>query len=209
MIITHLLRYFMIDIFRETAYPPFINIDHTLLKRMQSGTRAHAQPPPVQLSPQFAFDSSSSSADPYSALMNEMTTMSLRQSEDTVKILANQKEFKNILAYVCSSHRYYQACVDIPLLSMSALSAHAYWLHSSTSYWGAALRALGCSHRACCHVSSGCWWARRSTLRWQGFHPGWVSCSLFFHLSYIDKKGRRSWEDLEMLWSIWVILCLL
>ena len=51
MIVTHLLRYFKIDISSETAYPPSIDIDRTFLKRMQSGTRAHAQPPPVQLSP--------------------------------------------------------------------------------------------------------------------------------------------------------------
>jgi len=44
MIVTHLLRYFKIDISGEAAYPHSIDIDHTLLKRMQCGTRAHAQP---------------------------------------------------------------------------------------------------------------------------------------------------------------------
>jgi len=43
--------------------------------------------------------------------MNQMTTISLRHSEDVVKILANQEEFRNTLAYVCSSHLYYQACM--------------------------------------------------------------------------------------------------
>ena len=50
---------------------------------------------------QLASGSSSSSADPYSALMNQMTAISLRHSEDTVKIFANQEEFRNTLAYVC------------------------------------------------------------------------------------------------------------
>jgi len=44
MIVTRLLRYFKIDIRGETAYPLSVDIDRTLLKRMQSGTRAHAQP---------------------------------------------------------------------------------------------------------------------------------------------------------------------
>ena len=103
MIVTHLLRYFKINIFSKTAYPP-INIDRTHLKRIQSGTRTHAQPPPVQFLHMFASGSSSSSIDPYSALMNQMSAMSLRQSEDTTKSLANQEDLKNTLAYVCSSH---------------------------------------------------------------------------------------------------------
>ena len=87
MIITHLLRYFKIDISGETAYPSSIDIDRTILKRMQSGTRAYAQPPSVQLSSLFASGSSSSPTDPYSFLMNQMTVMSMRQLEDKAKIL--------------------------------------------------------------------------------------------------------------------------
>ena len=41
-----------------------------------------------------------------------MIVMSLRYSEDTAKFLTNQEEFRNILAYVYSSHNYYQACVN-------------------------------------------------------------------------------------------------
>ena len=44
--------------------------------------------------------------------MNQMTALSLSHSEDTAKILANQDEYKNTLAYVCSSQRYYQACMN-------------------------------------------------------------------------------------------------
>ena len=95
MIVTYLLRYFKIDISGETACPPSIDIDRTLgcnpaLVLMSA--------PPVQLPPQFASRYSPSFADPYSALMNQMTTMSLRQSEDTTKILANQEELRNTLA---------------------------------------------------------------------------------------------------------------
>ena len=60
----------------------------------------------------FCFWFLSCSADPYSVLINQMTAISLRQSEDTEKILADQEEFRNTLAYVCSSHCYYQACVN-------------------------------------------------------------------------------------------------
>jgi len=38
-----------------------------------------------------------------------MNAMSLSHSAATEKILANQEEFQNTLAYVCSSQRYYQA----------------------------------------------------------------------------------------------------
>ena len=70
MIVTHLLRYFTINIFGETAYPPSVDIDRTLLKMIRSDTRVHAQPPSVELPPQFASGSSSSFANSYFALMN-------------------------------------------------------------------------------------------------------------------------------------------
>ena len=38
--------------------------------------------------------------------------MSQRQSEDIIKILANQEKLKNTLAYVYFAQRYYQACED-------------------------------------------------------------------------------------------------
>ena len=41
--------------------------------------------------------------------MNLMTVMSQRQSEVTLKI---KEEIKNIIAYVCSTKRYYQSCED-------------------------------------------------------------------------------------------------
>ena len=44
--------------------------------------------------------------------MKQMTAMSQRQSEDAAKILAYQEELKNTLTYICSSHHYYQACVN-------------------------------------------------------------------------------------------------
>ena len=47
MMITHLLKYFKIDLSFETAFSPSVNIDHTLLKRLKVGTREHAhQAPP-------------------------------------------------------------------------------------------------------------------------------------------------------------------
>jgi len=45
MMITHLLRYFKIDISSETAFAPPDNIDRTLLKRMQVGARERANVP--------------------------------------------------------------------------------------------------------------------------------------------------------------------
>jgi len=63
MIITHGFKYFKIDVSGENAFPPSADINCTLLKRMQAGTRAHAQPSSVQLLLQFASASSSSSAD--------------------------------------------------------------------------------------------------------------------------------------------------
>ena len=45
MTFTHLLKYFKIDVSDENVFPPSVNIDCTLLKRMQASTRAHAQPP--------------------------------------------------------------------------------------------------------------------------------------------------------------------
>ena len=67
---------------------------------MQSRTRAHSQTPPTQPPSQFASGSCLSSTDPYVVLMNQMNALFLSHSEDMIKILANQDEFKNMLAYV-------------------------------------------------------------------------------------------------------------
>jgi len=45
MTFTHLLKYFKIDVSDKNVFPPSVNVDCTLLKRMQASTRAHAQPP--------------------------------------------------------------------------------------------------------------------------------------------------------------------
>ena len=111
VIIIHLIKYFKIDVPGENAYPLSIDINRSLSEGMQAGTCAHAQLPPIQLSPQSTC-SSSSSTQSYSALLNQMIAMSLSHSADTVKILANQDEFRNTLAYIFSSHHYYPACVD-------------------------------------------------------------------------------------------------
>jgi len=70
MIITHVLNYFKVDLSGENIVAPAIDIDRTLLKRMQAGTCVHAQPPSVQYPPQFALGSSSSSTDSNSAILS-------------------------------------------------------------------------------------------------------------------------------------------
>jgi len=58
MMITHLLRYFKIDLSFETSFALSVNIDRTLLKRMQAGTYVRAH---VSQAPPLLFDSGSSS----------------------------------------------------------------------------------------------------------------------------------------------------
>jgi len=42
MIITHLLKYFKINVSGEKAFDPSVEIDRTLLKKIQASTHAHA-----------------------------------------------------------------------------------------------------------------------------------------------------------------------
>ena len=79
---------------------------------------------PIKLPPQFASSSFSSSADPNSALMNQMVAMSLRHSEDTTKILANQEELRTHLLLFVHHIVIIKLVWIIPLLSISG-SAHA------------------------------------------------------------------------------------
>ena len=95
MIITRLLKYFKVDLSDESVVAPSIDIDCILLKRMQVGTRAHAQAPHVQSPPHFAPDSSSSSIYLYSAILNQMNTLSLSSSATAEKILASLDDFWN------------------------------------------------------------------------------------------------------------------
>jgi len=45
MIITYLLRYFEIEVSSDTVFAPSVNIDRTLLKRMQAEFHERAQVP--------------------------------------------------------------------------------------------------------------------------------------------------------------------
>ena len=61
MMIFHLLRYLKINLSSEAAFAPSVNIDRTLLKRMQVGTREHVYIPQAPHRPHFDSWSSSSS----------------------------------------------------------------------------------------------------------------------------------------------------
>ena len=68
-ILTRLFKHPKIDLSGERVIAPFVDINSTLLKRMQAGARVHAPSPPVQPQAPFVSGSSSSSVDPYAAPM--------------------------------------------------------------------------------------------------------------------------------------------
>ena len=93
MILICLFKHLKIDLFGEIALAPSIYINNTLLKRMQASSRVHASPHPVQ--PQARFVSgSTSSADQYTALMNQIGDLSLKFTSANEKILANQNDLR-------------------------------------------------------------------------------------------------------------------
>ena len=69
MILTQLFKHLNIDLSDEKS---IADIDHTLLKRMQASTRAYGQPPPFQPQAPLVSGFSSSSVDPYAALMTQV-----------------------------------------------------------------------------------------------------------------------------------------
>jgi len=102
-----LFKYFKFNISGETAFDLSVDIDHTLLKRMQVGTHEHAHIPQAPPSLQFA-SRSSSSADQFTTLMDKMNSIELNSFSLSKRILANQVKFQNDLSYVCSTVRYLQ-----------------------------------------------------------------------------------------------------
>jgi len=76
VILTRLFKHLKIDLSGKKAIAPFVNINSTLIKKMQASTRAHAPSSLVQ--PQAPFVSgSSSSVDPYDVLMTQIDDLSL------------------------------------------------------------------------------------------------------------------------------------
>ena len=69
MILTRLFKHLKIDFSGERVIALSIDVNNTLLKRMQADAHVHAPPPPVQPQAPFISGSSSSSADPYAALI--------------------------------------------------------------------------------------------------------------------------------------------
>ena len=72
MIITRLLKHLKIDLSGEKAIAPSVDKNSTLLKRMQTGARVYAPVTPVQPQVPFASGSTSSSANPYAAVMTQI-----------------------------------------------------------------------------------------------------------------------------------------
>jgi len=86
--ITQLLGYFKIDISSKTTFTPSVNIDRTILKKIQIGARERANVP--QAPPPLQYDSwSSSSSILFSALMEKMNSLELSSSSSSEKIFAN------------------------------------------------------------------------------------------------------------------------
>jgi len=89
MIITRLLKHLKVDLFDEKAIAPSMDLNNTVLKRMQTATRVHAPVPPIQPQVLFASGSTSSSADPYAAVMTQIKVLALNFTTSTEQILAN------------------------------------------------------------------------------------------------------------------------
>ena len=84
MILIRLLKHFKINLSDEKPITPFIDIDHTLLKRMHVGLRAQALPYPTSPSAQsFASGSSSSAADSYAGIITQLGDLSLSITSST------------------------------------------------------------------------------------------------------------------------------
>ena len=112
MMIIHLLNYFKIDLSKETPFVPTINIDRTLLKSMQEGLMPVPKPHLFSLLQNLILVLHLHKSDPYSTVMNQMNSLSISHSTSIEQILANQKEFRNNLAHICSGQRYLQKCTD-------------------------------------------------------------------------------------------------
>jgi len=120
MIITNVLRYFKVA--SSSSLLILLPLIWIVLFWRQFGTRAHTQPPPAQLPPLFAFGSSSYSVDPYAGMMNQIATISLRQSKVIVKIVANQEDLRTHLLMFVHHNIIIKLVWIIPLLGMSGLS---------------------------------------------------------------------------------------
>jgi len=127
MILTHLFKYLKVDLSWDSVVPHAVCIDRSLLKRMHAAScvrpTSHVLPPPQ------GNIGSSSSSDPYSSLLNQMHTLSLRHASaisplervlsnqdeiraTQVEIRGSQNEFQNTLAYTCNAQCYLQDCND-------------------------------------------------------------------------------------------------
>jgi len=70
--------------FDKKTIAPSIDIDRTLLKRMQDGLRAHNPPHPASpLVQPFASGSSSSAVDSYAGIMTQLNNLSLNITSST------------------------------------------------------------------------------------------------------------------------------
>ena len=89
MILTWFFKHLKIDLSGEKAIAPFVDINRTLLKKTQADNHAHAQHPSIQPQAPFVSGSSSSTADPYVALITQIQDLSLKFTSAIEKILAN------------------------------------------------------------------------------------------------------------------------
>jgi len=81
MLLTHIFKHFQVSFSEETSLPHAVSTDHTLLKRMHVATCAsHAHEQPALPAPQCDLDSSFASSDPYVAMSNQISSISLDQT---------------------------------------------------------------------------------------------------------------------------------
>ena len=92
MILTRLFKHLKINLSDKKTVGPFIDIDHTLLKRMHVGFHAQAPPHPTSaltssLAQYFSSSFSSSVVDPYADIRTQLSDLSLHITASTKKIL--------------------------------------------------------------------------------------------------------------------------
>jgi len=92
MFITRLLKHIKVDLSDEKTIASSMDINNTVLKRMQTATRVHAPVPPIQPQVLFASGSTSSLVDPYPAIMTQIKVLALNFTTSTEQVLANKSE---------------------------------------------------------------------------------------------------------------------
>ena len=206
MIVTHILKYFKIDISGETACPPFVDIDHTILK-------THAR----MLCPLMLNFHLSLLLIPLHLLQVHTLPWWTRwlhcpwvTQRTQLRFFSNQDEFRNTLTYVCSSQRYYKACTDY------SFAQHEWPQAITTSYtslllvegppfelWIAPTEPIGVYRPVVDEPETPFYTADQDFI-------GMSELFLVSHLLDVDKRKKRSLGYLEILGSYFLFasMCL-